>query len=63
MAGNLDPKAKNDRVWIEASYDPALLKAIQRRKKQMETVPQALARFITLALAKSDRVKRSKRFS
>jgi hypothetical protein len=63
VAGILDRKAGKDRVWIKAGYAPDLLKAIRSRKKKWETIPQALARAISLALAKADQPKRKKRFS
>jgi hypothetical protein len=63
MSTNLGGNATKDRVWIKASYPPALLKAIQSQKKEGETIPQAVARFISVALAQSDRFNRRKKLS
>jgi len=63
MSAALDRKAKKARVWIKAGYTPALLRAIQSQKKKWETIPEVIARLLTLASAQSDRANRRKRLS
>jgi hypothetical protein len=63
MSATLGRKAKKDRVWIKAGYAPALLEALQTKKKKWETIPKVIARLLTLASAQSDRANRRKRLS
>jgi hypothetical protein len=63
MRASIGRKAGNDRVWIKARSAPTLLKAIERQKKEGETIPEVVTRLISLAISQSDRIERRKRFS
>jgi len=63
MRASIGRKAGNDRVWIKARFAPTLLKAIERRKRQGETIPQVVTRLISLAISQSDQIERRKSLS
>jgi hypothetical protein len=63
MPANFGRKSGNVRVWIKTRSAPALLKAIEHKKKEGETIPQVVTRLILLAISQLDRTDRRKSHS
>jgi len=58
MGSVLDGRSKKGRVWIKAGCSSALLKAIQRQKKEGEKIPETVSRLISQSLSQLNRTKR-----
>jgi hypothetical protein len=58
MGAVSDGRSKKSRVWIKAGCSLALLKAIQRHRKEGEKISETVSRLISQALSQLNQTKR-----